>query len=122
MLIRPYQPADRYACLALFRSNVPLFFLPEELSDFEHFLTEQDTRCLQLEGGERPRWEPQYYVGEMEGKPVACGGFGRSRDGSHLTLIWGMVDRNRHRKGLGKELLLFRLSESARHFPREPLL
>jgi ribosomal-protein-alanine N-acetyltransferase len=121
MHLRPYEPADRDTCLAIFRSNMPLYFLPEEEPDFEGFLNEQNARCLQPESGEAGRWEPRYYVGELNGEAVACGGFGRSRDGQHLTLIWGMVAREHHRQGLGRELLGYRLTESAKHFPGELL-
>ncbi len=36
--IRPFRPADRAACLALFDANCPAFFAPNERTDYEVFL------------------------------------------------------------------------------------
>ncbi|MDB5218237.1 MAG: family N-acetyltransferase, partial [Myxococcaceae bacterium] len=42
MLLRPYEPADRDACLVVFDSNVPAFFAPHEREGFASFLGDLD--------------------------------------------------------------------------------
>ncbi len=96
MDIRAYRPDDRDACLAIFDSNTPDYFRPEERAEFAAFL--ENPRC-------------SYVVMEHEGAIVGCGGF-HVRSGepaAHLT--WGIVRRELHRKGLGRFLLLYRLRE-----------
>ena len=39
-IVRPYEPGDRDACLALFESNVPVFFDVSEREGFADFLDE----------------------------------------------------------------------------------
>ena len=96
MDIRPYQPSDRDACLAVFDSNVPAFFRLDERPDFEAFLGALN--CT-------------YLVMEHEARIVGCGGFYRTEELSLARLCYGMIHRDLHRQGLGRFLLLFRLRE-----------
>lgn len=97
MEVRPYAPTDRDSCLALFDSNTPDNFAPQERADFEAW----------LDG------EPEHYVVlEHEGTVVACGGFALPEPGStDARLTWGMVGRLWHRQGLGRFLLMYRMRE-----------
>ena len=100
MDIRPYTVADRAACLAVFDSNTPEFFRPEERPQLEAFLDE-------------PR--AAYFVIEHEGSIVGCGGHYRMETGpAQARLVWGMVRRDRQRQGLGRFLLLYRIREITR--------
>jgi ribosomal protein S18 acetylase RimI-like enzyme len=96
MDLRPYQPSDREACLAVFDSNAPGFFDASERAGFEAFLAAPD--C-------------QYFAMEHEGALIACGGYGFEGDGKTASLVWGMVRADLQRRGLGRFLLLFRLRE-----------
>jgi predicted N-acetyltransferase YhbS len=94
-LIRPFAPADAAACLALFDSNMPEFFLPFERIDFEAYLLDPGA----------------YWVVEQQSQLVACGGVWQdsSRPERPAGLAWGMVRRDLHRTGLGSLLLRHRL-------------
>ncbi|EYB68692.1 hypothetical protein DEIPH_ctg017orf0022 [Deinococcus phoenicis] len=102
MPIRPYSPADRAACLALFDSNVPEFFLAEERAEFAAFLGQP------FDPGE----SGEYSVLEEAGRVVACGGVWLDPESPERPagLSWGMVARNAHRRGYGSALLAFRLA------------
>ncbi|MFB9994160.1 GNAT family N-acetyltransferase [Deinococcus oregonensis] len=94
-LIRPFVATDTAACLALFESNMPDFFLPSERVDFEAYLLDPGA----------------YWVAEQNGALVACGGVWQdpSRPERPAGLAWGMVRRDLHRSGLGSLLLRHRL-------------
>ncbi len=92
MLFRVYQSTDTVACLELFDSNTPAFFAPSEREEFVAYLAEA----------------PHYFVLVHNQRIVGCGGLEEIRDRTWV-LCWGMVDRNLHRQGLGKALLLGRL-------------
>ncbi|PCC73016.1 Ribosomal protein S18 acetylase RimI [Nannocystis exedens] len=94
MLIRPYTPADREACLALLRSNIPEHFSSGEEPDFARYLDS-------LPG--------PYFVVEDGGRIVAGGGIAAEPDGITATLCWGIVDAARQRTGIGTQLLAHRL-------------
>ena len=100
--IRAYQAADRNACLALFDGNTPRFFTPEERADFARFL-------------ERDAAGWSFQVIEQHDRIVACGGYAVGEDGTTAHLCWGMVDRDRHRRGLGRMLTQARLRAAAAH-------
>jgi ribosomal protein S18 acetylase RimI-like enzyme len=100
MRIRPYQPSDRAACLAVFHSNTPDFFLPVEEADFTAFLD---------------RMPGPYLVVEEDDEIVACGGHAVNAVTGVATLCWGMVARAHQRRGLGRALLRARLANLADH-------
>ena len=93
MDVRPYLPSDRDGCLAVFDSNSPDFFTPEDRGNFVEAL--DGSQVL-------------YFTMEHEGAIVGCGGYS---PGEPARLVWGMVHRNWQRQGLGRFLLLFRLRE-----------
>ena len=96
MDVRPYSPADRAACLAVFDSNTPRFFNPSERPDFEKFLDAVDS---------------PYFVMEHEGAIAGSGGYAIADDTSLASLVWGMVRADLHKLGLGRFLLMYRLRE-----------
>ncbi len=99
---RPYCAQDKVQCLAIFETNIGLYFAKNELQDFENFLaSEVSNNC--------------YLVFYSEDKPerlLACGGFGELEQ--QVFLRWGMVDQRRHKQGVGTQLLLHRLN-AVRH-------
>lgn len=92
--MRPYTPADRDACLAVFDSNTPDFFRSHERRHFEDFLASPN--CF-------------YFIMEHDSAVVGCGGYFIGSDKARARLVWGMVRRDWHRQGVGRFLLLFRL-------------
>lgn len=98
---RPYTPADYEACLAIFDSNVPRFFAPEERAEFTEFL-------------ENPMGS-YFVLTDEEDTIVACGGYGEIRGIGVLT--WGMVRRDLHKQGLGQRLIRERIADLKRTLP-----
>jgi ribosomal protein S18 acetylase RimI-like enzyme len=94
-MIRPYTPADREACLAIFDSNVPRFFAPAERELFATFLD---------------RFKATYLVlCAPDGAVIGCGGMAVRPDGRTAILRWGMIPAAQQRRGLGRALTLARL-------------
>ena len=98
--IRPYRTTDRAACLELFGGNRPKFFDASELPLFIDFLD---------------NFSDEYFVLELEGVVVACGGWYHKAATSEARLCWGMVGYDLHKKGYGSELLTYRLREIAKN-------
>lgn len=113
--IRKYTDSDKNACMEAFKTNVPKYFTEAEINDFEHFLAK-------LENPEEADNLP-YYVMELDGKIIGCGGFGEKKGKDAITFVWGMVHNAHHKKGYGEQLLVFRLTEIKKQFPgREVVL
>lgn len=103
MSLRPYQPTDKDACMAVFHSNRPKFFTTEEIQEFSQFLDK--ALC-------------PYFVQESEDKQiVGCGGYFFNEERSRGGLAWGMVHQDYHGQGLGKLLTLFRLVKLTEEIP-----
>jgi N-acetylglutamate synthase-like GNAT family acetyltransferase len=96
MDVRPYQPSDCLACLAVFHSLTPALLDPATLPIFEAWL-------------DNPTG--QYFVMQHDESVAGCGGYSFSPDGTAATLQWGMVHRNSQKMGLGRFLLLYRIRE-----------
>jgi hypothetical protein len=91
MDLRPFRPADRDACLAIFDSDSAA-----ERDGFEKF--------LQNPNG-------PYFVMEHDGSAVGCGGYRVESEPGLATLVWGMIRSDAKGQGLGRFLLMFRLRE-----------
>ena len=101
-----YQESFKKGCLAAFKSNIPHYFTPDEINDFETFL---DQRAIPTNGEMQSTY---YYSVLKDNEIVGCGGFGeRDRDGK-VTLTWGLVHADFHKQGIGKLLLEHRLNEA----------
>ena len=105
--IRDYTPADRAACLALFDSNVPEYFTTPERPGFEEFLDA-------LPG-------PYLVLDSEQGELVACGGYAMNDEPGRADLCWGMVRRDLHTQGIGRQLTVERI-ERARQDPSVTML
>ncbi|TQV89172.1 GNAT family N-acetyltransferase [Aliikangiella coralliicola] len=92
----PFKPEHLNACLSLFNTNLTGYFSPEEVSDFQLFLENLDQNT-------------HYYVGFHHEQIIACGGWDKQDKGYFLR--WGIVDNAQHTKGLGSELLNFRIKK-----------
>lgn len=99
MNVKPYTTEYQSQCLAIFDSNVGVYFDPSERIDFVAYL--EDANAVQ-----------HYFVFEQQGTVVACGGyFANQNTGS---LAWGMVHRLYHRRGFGAEITDFRMAQIKR--------
>jgi ribosomal protein S18 acetylase RimI-like enzyme len=96
MKIRPYEHADREACLAVFDTNIPKFFSIEERSAFADFLDRTPGRYV--------------VVCDDDGAVVGSGGLAQSLyDPNSAALTWGMIDARRQGQGFGRALTAERL-------------
>jgi ribosomal protein S18 acetylase RimI-like enzyme len=93
--LRPYTPADRDACLAIFDSDCPRYVAPEERPLFEAYLAAPKGRYAVLAAD--------------DGTIVGCGGVMTERDGREAHLTWGLIHAGHHRHGLGRAMTLERL-------------
>ena len=113
MNIRPYQREDRAACIAIFESNTPLYFDASELAYLENWLTGKDEGRHSY----KENADERFYVGVINGTVVGCGGYYVPTGQQRGHMVWGMVDRQYHKRGIGNELLVFRINEIRRLFP-----
>jgi GNAT superfamily N-acetyltransferase len=102
---RRYRSSDQNAVLSVFRSNVPDYFSPQEESWVKQVL--RDETC------------PLYVMIEKE-QIIGFGGFEIAEFANVAYLVFGMVHREQHGRGLGRRLLEFRLAKiaAARNAPR----
>jgi ribosomal protein S18 acetylase RimI-like enzyme len=96
MRVRDYTITDRSACLAIFESNVPEFFVPTEREEFAAFLDALPGPYLVVEDG--------------SGAILGCGGYAIAPGTVTADLCWGMVVREQQTIGLGRLLFNARLS------------
>jgi ribosomal-protein-alanine N-acetyltransferase len=103
MNIRAYQPTDRDACIGLLKSNMPKYFAPAELPEFEQWLDDQH----ELVGKTNPA--EQYYVVEVNNIIIGCGGYYIDEGKKQASLTWGMIHRDLHKQGFGSKFLKYRI-------------
>lgn len=103
MIIRPYTAADKSACMEAFRSNMPKFFAPEELKDFDEWLEVQARRDLSDKN-------ECYFVIETDGKVIGCGGYYIRPGKATAVMTWGLLHQHYHKQGWGKKLFQYRIN------------
>jgi [ribosomal protein S18]-alanine N-acetyltransferase len=96
VIFKKYTIENLKDVVRIFKSNVPTYFLPQELKDFIGFL-EKD-------------FIEEYYVVELNEKIIGCGGIAPNTDGT-VCFTWGMIEDQYHKKGFGKLLLEYRLNK-----------
>lgn len=94
--IIPYQPQHREVCIEIFRSNIPNFFLENEVALFTDYLDQQA--------------QENYWVLKQDERIVACGGYAIETSGV-ARLVWGIVHSSEHKKGFGRMMVEHRLQE-----------
>lgn len=107
MKIRLYKAADRDACIAIFNSNVPLYFDATEIRGLHHWLNAKDRGELAYKTNK----QEVYYVLEENGVVVGCAGYYIPESEARANMVWGMVQRNEHKKGFGSILLEYRIQQ-----------
>ena len=107
MTIRPYTPADLEEVVAVFRSNIPKYFLPDEEPGLHDFLS---------------KYSGDYYVIELDSEVVGSGGIAwNDLEDPTVSLCWGMVRRDHLSTGLGKKLTEFRIQYAREKYGDVPL-
>lgn len=91
MEARPYQPADRDACLALFDENAPEHFGRNERPEFAAY----------LDGAPAP-----FRIIEEAGRVLACGGIQLFPEQGNAEFRWVMAARAAQGRGCGRRLML----------------
>jgi ribosomal-protein-alanine N-acetyltransferase len=94
-MIRPFQPLDTQKVLGLFDQNCPQYFDASEKEGLLHYLQSE---------------REDYFVLEENGVLLGCGGINYEYDKQTAIISWDIVDGNHHGKGLGKQLLQFRIN------------
>ncbi|MBB1139750.1 GNAT family N-acetyltransferase [Myroides sp. WP-1] len=95
MKIRPYIESDKKALLQLIEWNVPLYFAPEEIEEYQRYLEEEID---------------QYFVVEEDGQLLGAGGINVLVKEKEGRISWDVVAPASQGKGIGRALLLYRLS------------
>lgn len=94
-MIRRYTPEDKEQLLELLDLNTPLYFAASEKQDFILYLAEH------LE---------DYFVVELEGKIMGCGGINYFAGQTEARLSWDIIHPEFQGKGIGKALAQYRIS------------
>jgi N-acetylglutamate synthase-like GNAT family acetyltransferase len=97
MIFRRYTPADRSTCIAILDSNMPRFFSHQDRREFLAFLEAPVGTYNILE--------------QEEGHIIGCGGIATRDEEQTGILTWGMLHRDYHRQGWGRQLAFLRLRQ-----------
>ncbi|AKD05198.1 GNAT family N-acetyltransferase [Pontibacter korlensis] len=92
-MIRPYSSQDKEELLELLRLNTPQYFAEEEEADFIEYLNKH---------------VESYFVVEVEGKIIGSGGINYFPDKT-ARISWDIIHPAYQGKGVGKELLQYRV-------------
>lgn len=111
--IRRYEARDRAACVAIFGSNCPQYFDPSERELLLGWLD----ACEQGRLRHATSLAEEFLVLERDGAVLSCGGFYVLRTPQRASMVWGMVQREHHREGLGRELLVHRIELLRSSYP-----
>ena len=114
LIIREFVKADKEECIKAFKSNVPVYFTEDEVNDFERFLDTYSTQLIKT-----TIRRTYYYVVVLDAKIIGSGGFGDKENNGVISLAWGLIHTNYHKKGFGKKLFLYRL-EKLKHLYVNP--
>ncbi len=95
-MIRNYSAKDKEHLVNLIKLNTPTYFDKTEESDFVEYLDSQ------LE---------DYYVVEQGSKIIGCGGINYEPESNSAVISWDIIHPNYQGKGIGKELLEFRINK-----------
>ena len=96
MTIRNYQTADNEQIIELLQLNTPKYFSVDEEKDLVDYLANHASN---------------YYVVEIEGKLVGCGGFNLSNEGKLARISWDIIHPLSQGKGVGIALTIYRIEK-----------
>ncbi len=93
-MIRAYREEDKFQVIELLRQNTPEYFDVSEEKDLEHYLENE---------------VEDYFVFTLNSKIVGAGGINYFPKEHLARISWDIVDPNVQGKGIGKQLLEYRL-------------
>lgn len=95
-ILRPLEPADREACLEIYRENLRRGLIPDHYGE-EFAATLEDPAELTL-------------VVEADGAVIGCGSVSYTMSYDYACLSFGLIHPDRQRRGYGSLLLVARLA------------
>ncbi len=118
--IRNYQSADKSQCLEVFKSNCPQYFDVVEYELFEKWLDHQGNNDLKYVSPTYNDAKLDVYMVLCNNKNeiLGCGGYYVLKDESEARLAWGMIHRDFHGEGHGRQLYNFRENDIFTRFPK----
>lgn len=93
-MIRSYLTTDKNALLDLLQMNIPDYFAPSELKDFDEYLDNH---------------REDYFVVEINNRIVGCGGVNYEFNINTAIISWDLLHPEWQRKGIGTLLLQMRI-------------
>jgi N-acetylglutamate synthase-like GNAT family acetyltransferase len=93
-MIRRYISQDKEALMKLLSLHIPAYFAPSEKADFEEYLEHH------IE---------DYFVLEEANQIVGAGGINYFLEAKSARISWDLIHPSFQGKGLGKELILYRI-------------
>jgi len=117
--IRKYLPSDFEGCMAVFDSNLPLYFDHSERAQFASWLEHCGNNAFEYQSPTYSNAEFDSYevVENQEGQIVGCGGYYICKDLLEARLAWGMIHSGNHGKGIGTLLFQTRELEISKCYP-----
>jgi len=95
-MIKPYFPDYKQDLILLIRLNTPRYFDSSE-----------ETELIKYLDGEIE----DYYVVELNNNIIGCGGINYEPESNSAIISWDIIHPNYQGKGIGKELLEFRINK-----------
>lgn len=99
-MIRPYKTADKTSLIEILRLNTPQYFNESEEADFIKYLDHH---------------REEYFVIEANEKIVGSGGINYFPKTKSARISWDIIHPDFQGKGLGKELLAYRVQLLKKH-------
>jgi ribosomal protein S18 acetylase RimI-like enzyme len=119
MKIRKYLPSDFEGCLAVFDSNLPLYFDDTERAQFVTWLEHCGNNAIEYKSPTYSNAEFDSYevVADETGRIVGCGGYYICKNLLEARMAWGMIHSGYHGKGIGTLLFQTRELEISKRYP-----
>lgn len=96
MKYEQYIPDYKEACMTVFKSNVPKYFLSDEISEFDDWLETGDL-------------EHYYVIKDSRDEIIGCGGIYIDHQKKKGGFTWGMIHADLQGRNIGKAFSLFRI-------------
>lgn len=100
-MIRAYHPKDKEKVLKLIRLNTPRYFAPVEEHDLALYLDSD---------------ADHYFLVEENDEVIAAGGLNPFPEENLVRLSWDLVHPDFHGKGIGRQLIRYRIGEIQKLF------
>jgi len=107
MIIRPYIPSDAVKCRELLMSNIPKYFVMDDLKGFDNWFNALDNDTMPHSGAEAI----YFYILEIGKEIIGCAGFYLMKGENKAQLSWGIVHAAHHNKGYGRLLFDYRVNK-----------